>query len=121
MSAVLEVHPSPLSPGPIGGPAAWKGPAIVSPARKRDWIYEFTRADLAELDAAVRAHFAAGREMGDITPQTFRLPTLAAHLERVLEDVLHGMGFSLQERNSFSELVAGFRVKTEFDLTPRPK
>ena len=31
------------------------------------------------------------------------------------------MGFSLQERNSFSELVAGFRVKTEFDLTPRPK
>ena len=31
------------------------------------------------------------------------------------------MGFSLQERNSFSELIAGFRVKTEFDLTPRPK
>jgi hypothetical protein len=29
------------------------------------------------------------------------------------------MGFSLQERNSFSELVAGFRVKTEFDVTPR--
>jgi hypothetical protein len=29
------------------------------------------------------------------------------------------MGFSIQERNSFSELVAGFRVKTEFDITPK--
>ncbi len=29
------------------------------------------------------------------------------------------MGFSIQERNSFSEIVAGFRVKTEFDLLPR--
>ncbi len=29
------------------------------------------------------------------------------------------MGFSIQERNSFSELVAGFRVKTEFDVTPK--
>ena len=93
MSAVLEVHPSPLSPGPIGGPAAWKGPAIDSPARKRDWVYEFTRADLAEIDAAVRAHFAAGREMGDITPQTFRLPALAARLECILSGVLRGMGF----------------------------
>lgn len=29
------------------------------------------------------------------------------------------MGFSLQERNNFSEIVAGFRVKTEFDVLPR--
>ncbi len=29
------------------------------------------------------------------------------------------MGFSLQGRNSFSELVAGFRVKTEFDVLPK--
>ena len=29
------------------------------------------------------------------------------------------LGFSVQERNSFSELVAGVRLKTEFDVTPR--
>jgi hypothetical protein len=29
------------------------------------------------------------------------------------------MGFSIQERNNFSEIVAGFRVKTEFDVLPR--
>jgi len=31
------------------------------------------------------------------------------------------MGFSIQERNSFSEIVAGFRVKTEFDVMPKGK
>ncbi|XHX79203.1 MAG: carbohydrate porin [Stenomitos frigidus ULC029] len=29
------------------------------------------------------------------------------------------LGFSIQERNQFSETVAGVRVKTEFDVTPR--
>ena len=29
------------------------------------------------------------------------------------------LGFSIQERNQFSEIVAGVRVKTEFDVTPR--
>ena len=29
------------------------------------------------------------------------------------------VGFSVQERNNFSEIVAGVRVRTEFDVTPR--
>lgn len=29
------------------------------------------------------------------------------------------VGFSIQERNNFSETIAGVRVKTEFDVTPR--
>lgn len=29
------------------------------------------------------------------------------------------LGFSLQQRNDFSETIAGVRVKTEFDVTPR--
>jgi hypothetical protein len=63
MSAIEEIKPSPLPPGPISGPAAWKGPEI---AARRDWLYELSAADLAEIDAAVRMHFAEGREMGDI-------------------------------------------------------
>jgi hypothetical protein len=31
------------------------------------------------------------------------------------------LGFSIQERNEFSEIIAGVRVKTEFDVTPRGK
>jgi hypothetical protein len=29
------------------------------------------------------------------------------------------IGFSVQERNQFSEIVAGVRIRTEFDVTPR--
>jgi hypothetical protein len=29
------------------------------------------------------------------------------------------VGFSIQERNDFSEVIAGIRVKTEFDVTPK--
>jgi hypothetical protein len=90
MSAVLEIKPSPLPPGPIAGPAAWKGPEL---ATHRDWFYELTEVDLAELDAAIRAHFAGGREMGDISPATFRLPTMAKKIAALLDQVLHGRGF----------------------------
>ena len=90
MSAVLEVKPSPLPPGASGGPAAWKGPQIGA---KTDWLTQFTAQDLEEIDAAVRTHFTEGREMGAISPQTFRLPTLAKKLGRLLDQVLHGRGF----------------------------
>ena len=92
MSAVLEIPPSPRPPGPIGGPAAWKGPDID---RDRRWLRTFSDAELAELDRAVREHFAAGREMADISPATFRLPTLARTLTSVLDTVLRGVGFTL--------------------------
>ncbi len=90
MSAVMEVKPSPLPPGAIAGPAAWKGQEITA---SRDWMYELTSADLAEIDAAIRTHFAEGREMGDISPSTFRLPALAKKLATLLDQVLHGRGF----------------------------
>ena len=90
MSAVLEIQPSPLPPGPIVGPAAWEGPELQ---KHRDWFYELTVADLAELDTAIHAHFAEGREMGDISPATFRLPGMAKKIAALLDQVLHGRGF----------------------------
>src|SRR5919202_84589 len=78
----------PLSPGPIGGPVAWQGADM---AARPDWIHEFTPVELDEVDAAVRAHLAAGREMADISPATFRLPTLAG----VLDALLNGRGFAM--------------------------
>jgi Taurine catabolism dioxygenase TauD, TfdA family len=90
MSAVLEIQPSPLPPGPIAGPAAWKGPEL---AKRREWFYELAAEDLAELDAAIRTHFAEGREMGDLSPATFRLPTLSKKIATLLDQVIHGCGF----------------------------
>ena len=90
MSAVPEIQPSPLPPGPIAGPAAWKGPEL---AKRREWFYELAAEDLAELDAAIRTHFAEGREMGDLSPATFRLPTLSKKIATLLDQVIHGCGF----------------------------
>lgn len=92
MASTTESLSSPLSPGPIGGPAAWKGPDID---RTREWLIDLTTGDLSEIDAAVREHFAAGREMSDISPKTFRLRGMAQKLEEILSMVLHGCGFVL--------------------------
>lgn len=94
MSASVQsvIQASPRPSGPIGGPAAWKGPDMD---RSRDWLLHFSEQELAELDTAIRAHFAAGREMGDITEATFQLPTLRHKLAQVLEQVIHGCGFAL--------------------------
>ncbi|MEI6161276.1 MAG: TauD/TfdA family dioxygenase [Roseococcus sp.] len=77
---------------PIGGPAAWLGAEM---AARTDWVETFTPVDLAEIEAAVAEHLASGRAMGEITPATFRLPTLAPRLTRILHDIQHGRGFVL--------------------------
>ncbi len=81
-----------LPPGPIGGEAAWTGAEM---ARRTDWIETLGAVELAEIDAAIAAHRAAGRAMGEITPETFHLPGLAPRLARILHDIQHGRGFVL--------------------------
>ena len=80
------------APGPIGGQAAWYGAAM---AQQTDWTEQLIPPELAEIDAAIAAHKAAGRAMGDITAASFRLPSLAPRLTRILGDLLHGRGFVL--------------------------
>lgn len=92
MSEAFAVS-EPLRPsGAVGGPAAWRGADL---AERTDWIVEFTSEELAEIDAAIRAHFAAGREMDQISPETFPLPRLGERLRDILHDVIEGRGFVL--------------------------
>jgi hypothetical protein len=81
-----------LPPGPIGGAAAWTGAEM---AARPDWVVTLGPAELAEIDAAIAAHHRAGRAMGEITPETFRLPSLAGRLSGILQELLHGRGFVL--------------------------
>ena len=81
-----------LPDSPIGGQAAWTGTEM---ARRSDWIETLSPAECAEIDAAIAAHKAAGRAMGEITAEGFRLPLLAPRLKRILGDLLHGRGFVL--------------------------
>lgn len=53
------------------------------------------------------------RENGDKVPDVLEL----FYDFRFLPNVR--LGFTLQERNGFSETIGGFRIKTEFDVTPR--
>ena len=53
------------------------------------------------------------RRSGDNTPDVLEL----FYDFRLLSNLR--VGFSVQERNNFSEVIAGVRVRTEFDVTPR--
>lgn len=53
------------------------------------------------------------RRNGDNTPDVLEL----FYDFRLLSNLR--VGFSVQERNNFSEIIAGVRVRTEFDVTPR--
>ena len=80
-----------LPSGPIGGPAAWKGREMD---RERNlWLHTFTPSEIEEIDAAVRQHFTEGREIVDISPATFPLPSLTRKLEILLEELINGRGF----------------------------
>ena len=83
---------SPLSmpPGLISGAAAWHGPDL---AQRDDWIWHWSPAQIAEIDAAIRHFNTTGVAMQDITIETFPLPTLKPALEAILDELLDGRGF----------------------------
>ena len=76
----------------VAGPSVWYGRDL---AARDNWIVHLLPAELAEIDAAVRAFTASGAALADISPQTFPLRTFAAKLRRVLAEILDGRGFVL--------------------------
>jgi hypothetical protein len=79
-----------MPPGPVSGPAVWYGRDL---AKRGDWIRTFSAAELAELDAAVRAFKASGLALSDISAASFPLPVLGGVLQGVLGELLAGRGF----------------------------
>lgn len=70
---------------------AWFGPDMQG---RRDWIHQFTPAEVAEIDAAVRAAEVVP-DIIDITRAHFKVPALEPLLQRVRRETLHGRGFML--------------------------
>jgi Taurine catabolism dioxygenase TauD, TfdA family len=77
---------------PVTGPAAWYGSDLQ---QRTDWIREFSAAELAELDAALRAFKASGAALAGISPKTFPLPLLGPRLGTTLGELLEGRGFAM--------------------------
>lgn len=71
---------------------AWYGPDMAS---RSDWIHRLTDAELAELDAAVRAADATGKDILEFRREHFQLPGLQPLLREISQQVLHGRGFHL--------------------------
>lgn len=87
-------HTSHLSHIPpwIDGPAAWYGPAM---AQGEGWIEHLTPAEIEEVEAAVRRFAGTGKGTASLRSEDFPLPSLAARLRRVLDEVLDGRGFAV--------------------------
>ncbi len=77
---------------PVSGPGVWYGRDLQ---QRSDWIRNFSAAELAELDAALRAFKASGAPLAGIAPASFPLPTLGAALAAILAELLEGRGFAM--------------------------
>nr|MBF0684916.1 TauD/TfdA family dioxygenase [Pseudomonas sp.] len=73
-------------------PQAWLG---ASMAQSQNWVYEFTQADIDELEAATMPLDASGAEILEIQREHFPLPKLSKKLAEWRGEVLHGRGFQL--------------------------
>lgn len=75
---------------PVTDRSAWLHTDV---ADGRDWMLNFTAAELDELDKAMRANME--RPVEAITRTTFAMPTLSARLDAIAREVNHGRGFAL--------------------------
>jgi len=72
----------------IDSPADWRGADV---AKRTDWIHEFTREEIAEIESATRHALASGKTLETLTAADFPLPLVAqrlAHARTYLEDGL---------------------------------
>jgi hypothetical protein len=91
----LHDFPAGLAPR-LEGPGAWYGPAL---AARGGWIEPLSPAELDELASTAEPWLARverdARALNELTPEDFPLPTLAARVARVTEELLRGRGFAL--------------------------
>jgi len=88
----MRMNKPSMPPGPVSGPGAWYGRDLQP---HTDWIRHFSAAELAELDAAVRAFRTLGTPLAEISPATFELPSLGIALAGILTEILEGRGFAM--------------------------
>jgi hypothetical protein len=77
---------------PLADPAGWHAADL---AKDRSWVYELNAAEVAELDAALKAASARGIGVPALRREDFPLPTLAPKLERLRRELEQGRGITL--------------------------
>jgi hypothetical protein len=82
-----------MPPGQIDIPSAWRGEEIA--ANPALWIVQLSAGEIAELEQAARSFLATTKEIGEITKEKFPLPGFGAHLSRLKETLINGIGFEV--------------------------
>ncbi|QOZ47212.1 TauD/TfdA family dioxygenase [Bradyrhizobium sp. CCBAU 53340] len=79
--------------GKVDIPSAWLGKEMsVHPER---WLVSLSASEIAELESAAEAYLGSGKEIAEITKESFPLPRLSAHLEELKSRLLTGLGFEV--------------------------
>src|SRR4051812_5343021 len=79
-------------PPEIKDTSAWYGPDLKG---STEWIERLSKAEIAELEIAVKRLEASSIDLMSIKSEDFPLPLLAPRLQHLLDEVLNGRGFVL--------------------------
>jgi hypothetical protein len=82
-----------MPPGPIDIPSAWRGDGMA--AHPERWLVHLTGREIAELERAATSFLAGTKEIGEISKEKFPLPGFGAHLAKLKETLIHGIGFEV--------------------------
>jgi hypothetical protein len=74
-------------------PSAWRGEDMA--AHPDRWLVHLTGGEIAELERAAESFLAANAEIGEITKDKFPLPRFGAHLAKLKDALIHGIGFEV--------------------------
>lgn len=74
----------------ISSPSAWIGEDLA--ARQEEWLIDLTQEEIAEILNAGQMFEATGKEIGDMGAEDFPLPGFSAHLMRLKDKLLNGIG-----------------------------
>jgi len=79
-----------MTPTPVAGPSAWTGEEMRA---RGDWLVRLAADDVAEVEAALAAALAGGRDIATLSAADFPLPTLGPRLLAWRGEILDGRGF----------------------------
>ena len=79
-------------PPPFTGPSVWTGADLQA---DQSWCWQWSSAELAEIDSALSHAKAAGAEWLTVSRETFPLAQAASKLEALADELENGRGFVL--------------------------
>ncbi|OAL33692.1 hypothetical protein AYO20_07030 [Fonsecaea nubica] len=88
-----KLYPYSAFPKSISGPTVWSSEDYAS--HPETWTHVFSDSEINELSTAADNFMAQGLPLTGISPSNFPLPSMAASLKSMRNEILNGKGFIL--------------------------